>query len=167
MNKNKVKKVNHLNKISELKNSYNSVIMVSHHKLPTEQLAQFRDSMFENDCKIIFIKNKIANLSFKNDSFESSLENSNFLIFGNDIFSLIKESNKFIKSLKLYPDAKLSIMAGFLDNDFVNNEELKSLEKIPSKEHVYVGILNAVLYPIRTIVRILDIHTKKEAENNS
>lgn len=161
MNANKVKKMNHLNKISELKEKFNSVVMVSHFKLPNEKLAQFRDLMFENGNQILFIKNRIANLSFQNEQFENVLENSNFLIFGNDIFSLLKSCNEFVKSLKLYPDAKISVMSGFLDSGFLDQKEVKSLEKIPSKESLYVGILGTVLYPMRTLVRLLDMHVQK------
>ena len=131
MNANKMKKFNHLNKISELKGKFNSVVMVSHFKLPNEKISQFRDVMFENGNQILFIKNKIANLSFKDAKFEDNLENSNFLIFGNDIFALLKSCNDFVKSLRLYPEAKISIMSGFLDSSFLDKDEVKSLEKIP------------------------------------
>jgi len=167
MNNNKVRKLAHLNKITEFKTQYTCVVMVSYTRLPNEQLQQFRDTMHSDETKILFIKNKIANLSFKNKDFEPSLENSNFLLFGNDIFSLLKSCNNFIKSLRLYPDAKLSIMAGFLENEFMNKDDIKSLEKIPSKEAVYVGILNTILYPMKTLVRLLDIHTKKDLTSSS
>jgi len=58
-------------------------------------------------------------------------------------------------------------MAGFLENEFMNKDDIKSLEKIPSKEAVYVGILNTILYPMKTLVRLLDIHTKKDLTSSS
>jgi ribosomal protein L10 len=164
MNANKIRKTNHLNKISDLKKNFNAVVMVSHSKLPNEMLAQLRDSMFLEGNKVLFIKNKIANLSFKNEEFKGSLENPNFLIFGNDIFSIIKSFNIFLKTLKVYPDTKISLMAGFLDNGFLNQAEIKSLEKIPSKESLYVGILGTLLYPMRTLVRLLDKHTQNNQD---
>lgn len=167
MNSNKIRKTNHLNKISDLKNNYNAVVMISHFKLPNEMLAQLRDAMFLNENKILFIKNKIANLSFKNDEFKNSLENPNFLIFGNDIFSILKSFNAFLKSLKVYPNAKISLMGGFLDHGFLNQAEVKSLEKIPSKESLYIGMLGTLLYPMRTLVRLLDLHVQNNQQDQT
>ncbi len=164
---NKIRKNAQQEKISSLKKKYSAVIMISHFKLPNEKLVQFRDLMFEQGNNILFIKNTIANRAFNNDKLSESLKNSNFLIFGNDIFSLLKSCENFIKSLKVYPDAKISVMAGFLDDGYLDNKETASLAKIPSKESLYSGLIGTILYPIRTIVRVLDMHVKNNTSEQS
>ncbi len=138
--------------------------MISHSGLPSEQMNRFRDEIFASNAKILFIKNTIANLSFNNEKLGSKLEKSNFLIFVDDIFGLIKACKKFIRELKIYPNAKLDIMVGILDGSMLDSSMMKSLESIPSQEALYSGLLGTLLYPIRTLVRLLDMHVQNNTQ---
>lgn len=164
LNSQKARKLAHLEKINQYKGSYKSVVMISHSGLPSEQMNRFRDELFLQDSKILFIKNTIANLSFSNDKLKSKLEKSNFLIFSDDIFGLLKACKKFVKELKIYPNAQLEIMVGILDGELLDAVVMKSLESISSKEGLYVGLLGTLLYPIRTLVRLLDMHVQNNTK---
>ena len=163
----KAKKAAHLAVIKEHLQSYSAVVMISYDKLPNEKSNQFRDRLCANDNKMLVIKNNIASLALQgseDSAVKSNLNGSNMLIFGNDVFGLIKTCDDFIKSLNLYPKAKLSIMAGILDGSILEESTLAALKKIPSKESLYSGLITTILYPIIALTRVLELHSEKSAE---
>ena len=164
----KAKKAAHLAVIKEHLQSYSAVVMISYDKLPNEKSNQFRDQLCANDNKMLVIKNNIASLALEgsqDNAVKSNLHGSNMLIFGNDVFELIKTCDDFIKSLNLYPKAKLSIMAGILDGSILEESTLTALKKIPSKESLYSGLITTILYPVIALTRVLELHSEKSAES--
>lgn len=164
---NKQLKSETLKKLADYANNYKAVILVSYDKLPNEQLNRMRDQLYEADNKAVFIKNSLAALCFKDAGMDSSLHSSNMLIFGDDIFALIKSAGDFTKSLKFYPDTKLNISCGLLEKGLVDADKIQILKTIPSVQALYMNLINTLMYPIHQLARVLDMHSNPEGSEDA
>lgn len=165
MNANKERKIEQLAKLENYANNYKAVILISYDRLPNELLNRMRDELYDIDYKAIFVKNSLAALCFKDVGLESSLHSSNMLIFGNDIFALIKFAGDFAKSLKFYPDVKLNISGGLLDKELIDENKIQILKTIPSVQALYMNLINTLMYPIHKLVKVLDMHSNPEEKD--
>ena len=66
---------------------------------------------------------------------------------------------QFTKSLNFYPETKLKISCGFLDNSLLDATKINLLKSVPSVEVLYVNLINTIFYPIHQLLRVLKIHS--------
>ena len=157
-----VSRVEKQEKLASIKNhmeSFDATICISYENLISSELERLRDICFEKGDKVVFGKNTLISRACNDEvanDVDENLKRSNVLIFSNDIFGSLRMIKDYVKSLKNYKKIKLSISCAVLEGKFANLDLVKKFEDIPSKDSIYIELVNILNSPLKNLVKILN-----------
>lgn len=154
----KTQKQQRIHNVKSHLGNFNSVICITHTNFINAEIERLRDICFIAGNKVVFGKNSLVKRAVStNENNEVSLKESTLLIFSNDVFQSLRGINDFVKSLKNYPNTKLSISCGIIDNNVVYHDLIKELSSIHSKESLYANLISMLSLPLQSLIKILNV----------
>lgn len=138
-----------------------NIIVCDYKGLSVRELETLRRNVLQCGAKVQVIKNKLANIAFKNANVEGiTLKDTNIFLWGKEQISLAKSAQKFADANK----EKFIIKIGFFDGNVVDAKYIESISKLPSKEELIGMLLSVWTAPVRCFVTGLDnLRRSKEA----
>ncbi|RAX54964.1 50S ribosomal protein L10 [Helicobacter sp. 16-1353] len=137
-----------------------SIIVCDYKGLSVKDLETLRRNALKVDAKVQVVKNKLANIAFKNAKVEGiALKDTNIFLWSKDQISLAKSAQKFADDNK----DKFVIKVGFFDGQVVDSKHIESVSKLPSKEELIGMLLSVWTAPARYFVTGLD-NLRKQKE---
>jgi large subunit ribosomal protein L10 len=131
-----------------------SVILTSFSGLKTKNLFELKDKLFEKGIDFKVVKNRILNLALKGQGIEipvALLDKPLALAFSyKDEIEPAKIIYDFSKE-----NENLEILGGILDKDFIDVEKIKSLAMLPSREELYLRLVNTINAPKYRLLNVL------------
>ncbi|RDU63506.1 50S ribosomal protein L10 [Helicobacter sp. MIT 14-3879] len=156
-------KQNKIDLVSHLSSSFldTNIIICGYKGLSVKDLEILRRDSIKCNAKVQVIKNKLANIAFKNANINGvSLKDTNIFIWSKDQISLSKSVQKFADNNK----DKFIIKLGFFDGIIVDSKHIESVSKLPNKEELIGMLLSVWSAPARYFVTGLDnLRKQKEA----
>lgn len=151
---NRIEKEQSINEIRELVEGNSTSVIVHYKGLTVAQIDVLRGQMRQCNAQIKVIKNSLAKLAVantNNKALDSLLSGPTALVVSNDPVAVAKSLTKFAKE-----NAKLVLLGGIVDSQFVDTKAIAMLSEMPSKDELrakIVGLLNA---PATKLVRLLN-----------
>lgn len=157
----KQKKIALVNDLTLSFKESNALIVCDYRGLQVKNLEKLRRIAEDSNIKIQVIKNKLANIAFKNAGFkEFELKDTNIFIWSNDQISLSKVVCNFAE----HNSESFSVKFGYFDNEIVSSEHIIAISKLPSKEELIGMLLSIWNAPARYFVTGLDNLRKLKEE---
>ncbi len=138
-----------------------SVVLVDYCGLTVAEDTQLRKQLREAGITYKVYKNTLMNFAFKGTEFESlsdSLEGPNAIAISKD--DATAPARILAQFAKTAP--KLEIKAGVVEGNFYNQEGMKEISGIPSREELLSKFLGSIQSPITNFARVI----KQIAEKN-
>lgn len=136
-----------------------NIIVCDYKGLTVRELESLRKEALKSDIKVQIIKNTLAGIALKNAKVDGiSLKDTNIFVWGKDQIALAKVAQKFADN-----NEKFVVKAGFFDGAVVDDNHIKSVSKLPSKDELIGMLLSVWSAPARYFVTGLD-NLKKQKE---
>jgi ribosomal protein L10 len=140
-----------------------SLVLVDYRGLTVEQVTNLRNKYREAGVQYKVYKNTMMKLAFKElglEDFNQYLEGPSAVAFsGEDLTAAARITNEFAKS-----NEKLVIKAGILEGKILDNNGVKAIANIPSREVLIAKLLGSLKAPVSNFVYMLDALRKKKEE---
>lgn len=136
--------------------SSKSFVIVDYSGLTVEQVTNLRRELRENGCEMLVIKNNItrraaAELGY--NDLEAQLVGPNAVAFSEvDSVSAAKVVYDFALENKA-----LELKVGVVDGEYMDNENIKVIATIPSRDTLLTMIASGILQPIKEVAIALDL----------
>lgn len=136
--------------------SSKSFVIVDYSGLTVEQVTNLRRELRENGCEMLVIKNNItrraaAELGFSD--LEAQLVGPNAVAFSEeDSVSAAKVVYDFALENK-----SLELKVGVVDGEYMDNDNIKVIATIPSRDTLLTMIASGILQPIKEVAIALDL----------
>lgn len=141
--------------ISELLSDAKSAVLVDYRGLTVEQDTNLRKELREANVTYKVYKNTMINFAVKDTEFESLAE----YLEGPTAIAVSKEdATAPARILKKFGDTAeaLEIKAGVIEGTFYDQEGLKVIASIPSREELISKLLGSLQSPITNLARVLN-----------
>lgn len=145
-------------KVKEIKDKFekaNCIVLVDYQGINVEQDTQLRKKMREVGVEYKVYKNRLVKIvaeELKYDFLLEHLEGATSIAFGyDDIISPAKILNDFSEKL-----GKISLKVGIVEKEFYDNDKIKKLAKIPSREVLISKLLGSIKAPISNLAYVLN-----------
>lgn len=151
---------------SKLDNAQSTVV-VDYRGLTVEEVNQLRSQMREANVEYKIYKNTMMNLAVKGTQFEEIskvLEGPSAFAFGyDDAIAPARVLNKFMKETK-----KMQFKAGIIEGNFYDEDNIKEVATLPSREELIAKLLGSIKSPISNFAYMLKaIADNPESLNNA
>ena len=155
-----------VNEIKEKLDGANSLVLVDYKGINVEDVTELRKRFREAGVEYKVYKNTLFKRATMGSSFEGlndQFQGTVAVAFGvNDAIAPAKTLNQFMKDR---PKTPIAVKAGYLDGKVLDNNEVKALGDLPSKEVLVAMLLGALQGSIRNLAYMLnEIKEKKEAQ---
>jgi len=134
----------------------NSFVIVDYSGLTVEQVTKLRNELRANGCEMAVIKNNItrrAALELGFEQLEDILVGPNAVAFSNeDSVSAAKVIYDFALDNKA-----LELKVGVVDGEYMDNDNIKVIATIPSRDTLLTMIASGILQPIKEVAIALDL----------
>jgi len=134
----------------------NSFVIVDYSGLTVEQVTKLRNELRANGCEMFVIKNNItrrAALELGFEQLEDILVGPNAVAFSNeDSVSAAKVIYDFALDNKA-----LELKVGVVDGEYMDNDNIKVIATIPSRDTLLTMIASGILQPIKEVAIALDL----------
>ena len=150
---NKEQKKNYIEKMTTDIDKSEAVIVTHYQGLNMPQLDQLRKQMREHGILFKITKNRITKIALKETSkkdLEKYFTGPTAAAISSDPISTAKILTKFSKS-----NAKLKIIAGFMDGKILDEKEVSVIATLPSLEEARAKIVGILATPAQKLVSIL------------
>ncbi|MDY0023588.1 MAG: 50S ribosomal protein L10 [Candidatus Izemoplasmatales bacterium] len=148
-------------KIAEKMSHAKSIVVAEYQGLTVEKTEELRGLLRDAGCEIIVIKNNISRRAAEEVGYgdlTQDLNGPNGVVFAyEDSVAAAKVLYTFAKKNK-----KIKIKSGVVDGDFYNEEQIKEISQLPSKETLLAMLATQLLAPLRELSVGLDMITKKQ-----
>lgn len=163
MTKNMLVKVEKVKEIRDKFERANCVVLADYQGINVEQDTQLRKQMREVGVEYKVYKNRLVKIVAEElgyDFLVEHLEGATSIAFGyDDIISPAKILNDFSEK-----SGKISLKVGIVEKEFYDNEKIKKLAKIPSKEVLISKLLGSIKAPLSNFAYVLNaIKESKES----
>lgn len=142
-----------------------SVMIVQYSGLTVEQVTGLRAQFRANGVEYVVLKNTLVRRALAElniEGLDDVLNGPSAFAFGmNDPVSPAKIINDFVKKTKT---EAISIKAGLLGTEVMNDSQIKALAEMPSREMLLARLVGSLQSSIAGFVRVLDAIAKKDAE---
>ncbi len=149
--------------VEKMQNS-NSFVIVDYSGLTVEQVTKLRRALLENGCEFKVIKNNITRRAAEAAGYKElneSLFGPNAVAFSKeDSVSAAKTIFEFAKTNKA-----LELKVGVVDGEYMDNDKIKKIATIPTREVLLTMIAAGILQPIKEVAIALDLHMKNLEES--
>ena len=146
--------------LAERMQNSKSFVIVDYSGLTVEQVTKLRRELTENSCEMAVIKNNIIRRSAESLGFSELSDNlvgPNAVAFSNeDSVSAAKVVYDFAQKNK-----ELELKVGVVDGEFMNNENIKVIATIPTRDVLLTMIAAGILQPIKEVAIGLDLMAQK------
>lgn len=155
MTKNMLLKVEKVKEIKDKFERANCIVLANYQGINVEQDTQLRKKMREMGVEYKVYKNRLVKIVAEELGYDfliEYLEGATSIAFGyDDIISPAKVLNDFSEK-----SGKLSLKVGIVEKEFYDNEKIKKLAKIPSKEILVSKLLGSIKAPLSNLVYVLN-----------
>ena len=145
-------------KVKEIKDKFeraNCIVLANYQGIDVEQDTQLRKKMREMGVEYKVYKNRLVKIVAEELGYDfliEHLEGATSIAFGyDDIISPAKILNDFSEK-----SGKLSLKVGVVEKEFYDNDKIKRLAKIPSKEVLVSKLLGSIKAPLSNLVYVLN-----------
>lgn len=155
MTKNMLLKIEKVKEIKDKFEKANCIVVVNYQGIDVEQDTQLRKKMREMGVEYKVYKNRLVKIVAEELGYDfliEHLEGATSIAFGyDDIISPAKVLNDFSEK-----SGKLSLKVGIVEKEFYDNEKIKKLAKIPSREILVSKLLGSIKAPFSNLVYVLN-----------
>ena len=155
MTKNMLLKVEKVKEIKDKFERANCIVLANYQGIDVEQDTQLRKKMREMGVEYKVYKNRLVKIVAEELGYDfliEHLEGATSIAFGyDDIISPAKILNDFSEK-----SGKLSLKVGVVEKEFYDNDKIKRLAKIPSKEVLLSKLLGSIKAPLSNLVYVLN-----------
>lgn len=155
MTKNMLLKVEKVKEIKDKFERANCIVLANYQGIDVEQDTQLRKKMREKGVEYKVYKNRLVKIVAEELGYDfliEHLEGATSIAFGyDDIISPAKILNDFSEK-----SGKLSLKVGVVEKEFYDNDKIKRLAKIPSKEVLVSKLLGSIKAPLSNLVYVLN-----------
>jgi large subunit ribosomal protein L10 len=137
-----------------------SVVIAEYRGLTVAEISELKRELLKKDAKMYVYKNTMvakANDELGYEALDQYLEGPNALIVANDEISGANVVAKFAKTHE-----NLIIKGGLVDGKVVNEEEVKTLAKLPGREGLLSMLLSVLQAPVRNFACAVKAVAEKE-----
>lgn len=164
MTKNMLVKIDKVKQIKDKFERANCIVLADYQGVNVEQDTQLRKNMRDLGVEYRVYKNRLVKIVAKELGYDfliEHLEGATSIAFGyDDIISPAKILNDFAEKT-----GKLSLKVGVVENEFYDNDKIKKLSKIPSREVLISKLLGSIKSPISNFARVVNaIKESKESQ---
>lgn len=156
--KNLEKKQNTVKEITEKVNNSNSIILCEYQGLTVDETNDLRRELKESESEFKIYKNTLLKRAF--DELKIDLEKEftgpKAVAFGTDSVAPIKVLYDFAKK---HP--ALTIKVGLVDGNITEEDKLKELSTIPSREGLLTMLASGLMGTVRDLSIGLDLYAKQ------
>jgi large subunit ribosomal protein L10 len=153
------KKVEQVEALVERMQGSKSFVVADYSGLTVEQITQLRVNLFEAGCELSVIKNNITKRAAVQAGFaeiEEVLTGPNAVAFSTaDSVSAAKVIYDFAKLNKA-----LELKVGVVDGEFMDNDKIKTIATIPSRETLLTMFAAGLMQPIKEVAIALHLHAE-------
>lgn len=151
--------------VEEIKNTVeenSSVVLFEYQGLTVADMTSLRRKLRENDSDAKIYKNTLAKRAFDSMNIDlgDELNGPKAIAFGKDAVAPIKVLSDFAKEHEA-----LKLKVGIVDGEIADNDMLKQLAAIPSREGLLGMIAGGLIEHVRNIAICIDLHAKNLEEN--
>ena len=136
-----------------------SIVFTEFNSLGVKDNEELRNSLREADSEYMVAKKTLLDIAFKEEKIENldikSFEGKIAAVFGyEDEVAPAKIVDEFQNKNEENKE-KVRLVAGILENKFLNMTEVTALAKLPSKDELYAKIVGSLNAPISGFVNVL------------
>lgn len=156
-------KANKVKEIADQVKDASSVVWFEYRSLTVGETDELRKKLRESDSYYKVYKNTLVKraLDSLNINLDEHLNGPKAIAFGTDQVAPIKTLSEFAKDHKA-----LEIKVGIVDNEIADENMLKELASIPSRDGLLGMIASGLIEHVRNIAIALDLHIKNLEEKN-
>lgn len=157
-----------IEKVKEIKDKFeraNCIVLADYQGINVEQDTQLRKSMRDSGVEYKVYKNRLVKIVAEElgyDFLVEYLEGATSIAFGyDDIILPAKILNDFSEK-----SGKISLKVGVVEKEFYDNDKIKKLSKIPSREVLISKLLGSIKSPLSNLAYVLNaVKESKESQN--
>ncbi|MDO4595217.1 MAG: 50S ribosomal protein L10 [Tissierellia bacterium] len=145
--------------IEEIKNNVKnakSTTLVEFNGMSVAEITELRNKFRDANVVYKVYKNTMIRFALKElgyDQFDELLKGSNALIFSNeDLVEGPKIADEYVEDDDENKE-KLKIKAGIVEGEYLDNEQIMAIAKLPPKEVLLSMLVNTVQAPIRKLAQ--------------
>ena len=133
-----------------------SIVFTEFNSLGVKDNEELRNNLREADSEYMVAKKTLFDIAFKEEKIEDldikSFEGKIAAIFG---YKDEVAPAKIVDEFQNKNEEKIKLVAGILENKFLNTAEVTALAKLPSKEELYARIVGSLNAPISGFVNVM------------
>ena len=141
-----------------------SFVLIDYCGISVAQDTELRNEFRSNDVKYAVIKNRLLKIALNElgyTQFDEALNGPTAVAFGGEnLAAPAKIANDKAAAFK-----KMKIKCGMVDGIFLDEEGVKRLATLPSREGLIAMLLGMLQAPIAAFARAIDAIAKKKAES--
>lgn len=145
--------------LTERMQNAKSFVVVNYSGLSVEQVTKLRVALLESKCELSVIKNNItkrAAIAAGFSDVQDSLKGPNAVAFSTeDSVSAAKVVYDFAKENK-----NLELKVGVVDGEFMDNEKIRTIATIPTREVLLTMFAAGLMQPIQQVAMALHLHAE-------
>ena len=149
-------KVEMVKKLQEVINEYSDFFVTGYNGLSVADISDLRDKLREHGAVYQIVKNNIFKIALNNEKIEGLdeiLVGPNAIVFTGDSVSSAKILKEFTKNKEMAE--KVKIKMGYAEGKVIDDQYVKALADLPSKEELLAKLLGTMLNPATRLVRVL------------
>ncbi len=150
-----IKKEKQVNELKEKLDKVSSLILTDFRGLTVKEITDIRRRLKDANIEYKIIKNNFVLRAVKESDFETLtdyLQGPTAIAFGlNDPVIPAKILVDFIKEYK-----KFEVKAGIIQGKFFNDEEIKKVAKLPSREILLAQVVGGIQAPLSGLLNVLN-----------
>ena len=148
--------------IKKLVTESSSFVLIDYCGITVAQDTELRTGFRKNDVKYAVIKNRLLKIALNElgyTQFDEALNGPTAVAFGGEnLAAPAKIANEKAAAFK-----KMKIKCGMVDGIFLDEEGVKRLATLPSREGLIAQVLGMLQAPIAAFARVIDAIAKKQA----
>ena len=149
--------------IKKMVSEASSFVLIDYCGISVAQDTELRNEFRSNDVKYAVIKNRLLKIALNElgyTQFDEALNGPTAVAFGGEnLAAPAKIANDKAAAFK-----KMKIKCGMVDGIFLDEEGVKRLATLPSREGLIAMLLGMLQAPIAAFARAIDAIAKKKAE---
>ena len=149
--------------IKKMVSEASSFVLIDYCGISVAQDTELRNEFRKNDVKYAVIKNRLLKIALNElgyTQFDEALNGPTAVAFGGEnLAAPAKIANDKAAAFK-----KMKIKCGMVDGIFLDEEGVKRLATLPSREGLIAMLLGMLQAPIAAFARAIDAIAKKKAE---
>ena len=148
--------------IKKLVSEASSFVLIDYCGITVAQDTELRNEFRKSDVKYAVIKNRLLKIALNElgyTQFDEALNGPTAVAFGGEnLAAPAKIANEKAAAFK-----KMKIKCGMVDGIFLDEEGVKRLATLPSREGLIAQVLGMLQAPIAAFARVIDAIAKKQA----